>query len=100
MRRGPTVVLFLVLLVSPTVAARAGAPEGLRWRALPPLPNQAGRSGSFAGVSRDVLIVAGGAGSGQQWYDTIFVLDDPDGDWQVGGHLPLPVGHGLSVSTR
>jgi MFS family permease/N-acetylneuraminic acid mutarotase len=82
------------------VVAAGLSPDVFRWSALPPLPVPAGLTGSFAGVSHDALIVAGGAGGASQWHDTIFVLDDPAGTWQVAGRLPRPLGHGLSVTTR
>jgi N-acetylneuraminic acid mutarotase len=50
---------------------------------LPPLPDRLGLGGSFAGVSNDALIVAGGAnfdeevwGEGEKtWHDEIYVLE-------------------------
>jgi predicted MFS family arabinose efflux permease/N-acetylneuraminic acid mutarotase len=103
-------ILFGMLLVSPNgVVAADLTPDVFRWRALPPLPQRVGLTSSFAGVSHDALLVAGGAGSlhappwpggATQWHDTIFVLDDPDGTWRIAGRLPRPLGCGLSVSTR
>lgn len=79
-------ILFWMLLVSPNGVVGADLTLGVfRWRALPPLPQRVGLTGSFAGVSHDALLVAGGAGylhappwpgGATQWYDTIFVLDD------------------------
>jgi len=103
-------LLAAVLLgqVNRTAAAGLDA-DVFHWQALPPLPDVAGLAGPFAGVSDDALIVAGGShfqpvpgrpGTAQRWHDTIFVLDALDGTWQRAGHLPHPLAHGLSVSTR
>jgi MFS family permease/N-acetylneuraminic acid mutarotase len=112
MRTGPTltsVLGTLLLLHSPCALGAGPAPSVFRWKALPPLPDGVGLAGSFAGVSGDALIVAGGAGflqpptrpgSAEQCHDTILVLDDPDGKWQVAGQLPHPLADGVSVSTR
>jgi N-acetylneuraminic acid mutarotase len=54
------------------------------------------------------LIVAGGAnfpkampweGGQKVWYDSVFVLPDPAGNWLTGFKLPRPLGYGISVST-
>jgi N-acetylneuraminate epimerase len=82
--------------------------ETLRWTKLPPLPDQHGFAGAFAGVSNNALIVAGGAnfpdkavweGGKKAWYDKIFVLEKPDGEWRSGGALPTPMGYGVSITT-
>lgn len=74
---------------------------------LPPLPDREGFAGSFAGASGGALIVAGGAnfpdkkpweGGKKVWYDSIFVLEKPDGKWITGGKLPRPLGYGVSVT--
>jgi len=60
-------------------------------------------------VSHDVLLVAGGAnfperkpweGGTKVWYERVFALDCPDGEWRVVGKLPRPLGYGVSVSHR
>ncbi len=80
----------------------------LRWTKLPPLPDRHGFAGAFAGVSNGALIVAGGAnfpdrpvweGGRKFWSDKIFVLEKPDGEWQSGGALPIPLGYGVSITT-
>lgn len=77
------------------------------WTRLPSLPDQEGFAGSFAGVSRGALLVAGGAnfpgrkpweGGKKVWHDTVFVLEKPDGAWKVAGKLPRPLGYGVSVT--
>src|SRR6185369_4652103 len=62
----------------------------------------------FAGISNGSLVVAGGAnfpdkkpweGGAKQWYDSVFVLDRPDGAWKIAGKLPRPIGYGVSITT-
>jgi len=103
MTRVPTAGVFLVLATvfagSATVAG-----EGKR---LPSLPDKEGFAGSFAGVSNGVLLVAGGAnfpdkkpwdGGKKRWHDSVFVLENPDGEWKLAGKLPRPLGYGVSVT--
>src|SRR4051794_34706734 len=77
------------------------------WRRLPSLPDKEGFAGMFAGVSGGALVVAGGAnfpgkkpweGGKKVWYDTVYVLEQPGGEWKVGGRLPRPLGYGVSVT--
>ncbi|MGL4550811.1 MAG: GDSL-type esterase/lipase family protein, partial [Gemmataceae bacterium] len=77
------------------------------WTRLPPLPDRQGFAAPFAGVSGGALVVAGGAnfpdkkpweGGKKVWYDTVFVLERPDGAWKVAGRLPRPLGYGVSVT--
>lgn len=79
------------------------------WHKLPPLPDAQGFAGSFAGVSNNTLLVAGGAnfpdkkpwqGGKKRWYDTVYALEKPDGKWTVIGRLPRPLGYGVSVTHR
>jgi N-acetylneuraminate epimerase len=95
----------LLLFMSLTVAATAA---DLKWSPLPPLPDERGFAGSFAGVSGGALIVAGGThfidkmpweGGTKLWYDTVFALDKMDGQWRVLGKLPKPNGYGVSLTT-
>jgi N-acetylneuraminic acid mutarotase len=80
----------------------------LNWSQLPPIPDERGFAGSFAGVSGDSLIVAGGThfidkmpwdGGTKVWYDTIYELREPEGPWRVKGKLPKPNGYGVSLTT-
>jgi MFS family permease/N-acetylneuraminic acid mutarotase len=103
-------VLAWMLLASPASATGADPPRDVfRWRPWPPLPEPLGLAGPFAGVSGDALIVAGGAhfsealnrqAGPKPCSDTVFVLQEPDGGWVVGGRLHRPLAHGLSVTTR
>jgi len=77
------------------------APAG-EWKRLPSLPDNEGFAGPLAGVSNGALIVAGGAnfpdkkpwdGGKKVWYDTVFVLEKPNGEWKIAGKLPRPVVH-------
>src|SRR4051794_4243255 len=79
----------------------------LEFSRLPSLPNQHGFAGSFAGVTGNALIVAGGAnfpgkppweGGAKAWHDSIFVLDQPDGKWRTGFKLARSTAYGISVT--
>ena len=80
------------------------------WRQLAPIPDPDGFAGSYAGVSGGGLIVAGGAnfpvgkrpwsGGTKTWYDRVFVLDKPDGEWKESGKLLRPMGYGVSLSYK
>lgn len=78
------------------------------WKRLPDVPDERGFAGSFAGVSGGSLIVAGGThfidkmpweGGTKLWYDTVFALDQPGGEWRPMGKLPKPNGYGVSITT-
>ncbi|MBI5385249.1 MAG: galactose oxidase [Verrucomicrobia bacterium] len=90
-------------------AADLSAASRFVWETLPSLPDREGFAGAFAGVSEGVLLVAGGAnfpgkkpweGGKKVWYDTVFALEKPDGQWKVVGRLPRPLGYGIPVSTK
>lgn len=97
----PSVRLFaLVMLVNLTSFA-------LDWQQLPSLPDKEGFAGMFAGVSNSTLLAAGGAnfpdkkpweGGTKLWYDRVFALEKPDGEWRVAGTLPHACGYGLSLT--
>jgi N-acetylneuraminate epimerase len=96
--------LHFMLVVSSLAASAT-----LNWKQLAPIPDPVGFAAPFAGVSDGALIVAGGAnfpgalpweGGKKFWYDSIYVLSKPDGEWQAGFKLPRPLGYGVSVSTR
>jgi len=79
------------------------------WTQLPPIPDAEGFAAPFAGVSGGALIVAGGANIPKDkwadvftkvWYDTLYVLDKPDGQWKAGGKLPRALGYGISVTAE
>ena len=103
MGRCSQAVLLVALLASP-----CGAADALKWVKLAGIPDDEGFAGPFAGVANGALVVAGGAnfpdarpweGGTKVWYDTIFVLDKPDGEWRLAGKLPRPLAYGISITT-
>lgn len=97
------IVLLLALFLPTAVHA-----DPLKWEELPPLPDELGVAGPFAGVHENALIVAGGANfprpvweNQKAWHDRIFVLtkSGPDWVWKDGGHLARPLAYGAAVST-
>ncbi|MFO0808250.1 MAG: hypothetical protein U0746_06480 [Gemmataceae bacterium] len=94
---------FMVAAFAPAV----GPAQPVAWKSLAPLPDPEGFAGSFAGVSRGTLLVAGGAnfpgkkpwdGGQKVWTDSVFALDRPDGRWAAAGKLPRPLAYGVSVT--
>ncbi len=86
----------------------AVAATTLQWSKLPPIPDGEGFAWPFAGVSSGALIVAGGAnfpgrkpweGGAKVWYDKVFILDKPDGQWRESAKLGTSVGYGVSLQT-
>jgi N-acetylneuraminic acid mutarotase len=80
----------------------------LHWLQLPSLPDPIGFAAPFAGTSGGALILAGGAnfpsampwdGGQKVWYDSIFVLPNPRGQWLAESKLPHALAYGVSVST-
>jgi N-acetylneuraminic acid mutarotase len=108
-------LILLVILAFAGANTRAHDAEThiLRWEELPDLPDVLGVAGAFSGVSGGALIVAGGANfpeplfkngqvneSAQKvWWDQVYVLASPDGQWQKAGVLPRPLAYGASVTT-
>lgn len=84
--------------------------QKLHWSQLPPVPDSTGFAGCFAGVSGDVLIVAGGSnfpngtrpwsGGVKYWNDKIWALDKDGDQWKEIGRLPHPAGYGISLSWK
>jgi N-acetylneuraminate epimerase len=94
--------LLFALSILPLVS------QALEWKELTPIPDASGFAGSFAGVSGGALIVAGGTnfpdkkpweGGTKVWYDDVFVLQQPEGEWRKAGKLPKANGYGLSITT-
>lgn len=108
MKLSVAVCLIMTLLTRANwvIAQTSNAP--LAWSKLPSIPDQEGFAATFAGVSSGSLIVAGGTnfpngfpwqGGKKTWYDTIYVLDQPDGKWRLAAEkLPRPLGYGVSAS--
>lgn len=81
----------------------------LVWSKLPALPDTVGLGGCFAGESGGALLVAGGCnfpgkpfweGGKKVWYDTVYVLKEPNGQWQRVAKLPHALAYGISVTTK
>jgi len=92
------------LALLPMTALFAGE---LTWNPLSSLPDQEGFAGMYAGVSHGALLAAGGAnfpdkkpweGGIKAWYDTVFVLEKPAGEWRAVGKLPSIRGYGASIT--
>ncbi|GEP96206.1 sodium:solute symporter family transporter [Chitinophaga cymbidii] len=107
-----TCLLIWTMLTNAALPGFAGEPpqEYFNWRELPVLPAPGGVGGAFAGVSNGALIVAGGTsfaageapwtGATKNWYDKIYVLEQPGGAWKEAGRLPRPLGYGVSATWR
>ncbi len=100
-------IAALPILLTSQVAF-ADKAKKLSWTELPPLPNELGLAGPFAGVHNDALIVAGGANfpspvweKDKVWHDRIFVLTKAGNKhvWKDGGNLLRPIAYGAAVST-
>lgn len=105
--RAPRSVAALLALVWSLIFVMPIHAETPRWKRLRPLPDAEGFAAPFAGVSGGALIVGGGANiTGdkwkepftKKWYDSVFVLEKPDGRWRGGFKLPRPLGYGVSVT--
>lgn len=99
---------FLLVMLLQLVVANGAVGAEYAWQQLPALPDAEGFAGPYAGVAGGSLLVAGGAnfpdarpwdGGAKVWYDTVFILDNPDGSWRTLGRLPRPMGYGVSVTT-
>ena len=103
--------LFLVPIVTLDAHGEVqpdASDSSLKWDRLPPLPDELGVAGPFAGVHEGVLLVAGGANfpepvweSEKAWHDRIYVLVKEGSDfvWHEAGRLPGPRAYGAAVST-
>jgi N-acetylneuraminate epimerase len=90
------------------MAADVASPPPLKWQRIQSLPDAEGFAGMFAGTCGDALLVAGGAnfperrpweGGTKQWYDAVWQLDQPHGNWQRIGRLPRACAYGISATT-
>ena len=96
---------FIVLF---SLAEGFAQQNNLKIGELPPLPDQEGFAGMFAGTSQGVLLCMGGAnfpeakpweGGQKRWYDHIYYLTNEEGVWQrAAQHLPYPLAYGVSVN--
>ncbi|MHC4157227.1 MAG: galactose oxidase, partial [Planctomycetota bacterium] len=107
------ILLAVLILIGADSRADDAESQILQWRELPDLPDALGVAGAFSGVSSGALIVGGGANfpeplfkDGQVnplakkiWWDHVYVLAGPDGQWRESGTLPRPLAYGASVTT-
>jgi N-acetylneuraminate epimerase len=91
----------------PALAATLLLAPLLSWERLPNVPDAEGFAGSFAGVSGQAMILAGGAnfpagrpweGGAKVWHDCVYVLGPGAAAWNLAGRLPVPVAYGASVT--
>lgn len=83
----------------------------LDWSTEKSIPNDLGFNGSFVGVHKDALIVAGGAnfpdepvwdGGNKKWYNDIYILENgADSNWIKIKDVKLPkeIAYGVSINT-
>jgi SSS family transporter len=103
-------LLWITFFALPGRSVADGGPHTyFQWSELPPIPDATGLAGAFAGVSNGALIIAGGSnfpgaapwsGGTKAWYDRIYVLEQPGGQWKEAGRLPRPLGYGVSISWK
>ncbi len=104
-----TTMALLAMAALDVTLGKAADSGRLVWDELPPLPDALGVAGPFAGVSRNALLVAGGANfpepvweRAKVWCDAVYVLEKREGGtgcvWSVAGKLPHPVAYGMSAS--
>lgn len=95
---------FSTIFAAETDASNETAAH-FNWQTLAPLPQKL--SGQFVGVSNNALIVAGGTdfpvslfeGGQKVWYDAVYALDEPNGQWKKVGQLKQPLAYGASITT-
>ena len=101
-------ILVSSLALSSAVVLAADSAPSLHWWQLPPLPDRHGFACPFAGATRGIAFVAGGAnfpekqlweGGTKRWHDRVFVLEPGAETWRLAGRLPRPLGYGVSAST-
>lgn len=101
-------ICFLLLcLVSMKITAQEKT-NFFDWSNAKPIPDEDGFAGAFAGVSNNVLLLAGGTNfpgnkrpwtnGVKTWYDKVFALESKDSSWKEIGKLPRPLGYGISLS--
>ncbi len=102
----PFAAFFGMLLVA--ASSQAGSP--IEWESLPPIPDEHGFAGPFAGTIEKQFIVAGGAnfpdsppweGGGKVWHDRIFVFSPEEQAWSISKlRLPRALAYGVSISLK
>lgn len=99
---------LLLFLFAILIQPFKGFSKDTSWEKLPPLPDNEGFAGMYAGVSQGALICVGGAnfpdkrpwdGGEKKWYDKIFILENKNSEWKVAKEsIPIPLGYGVSVT--
>lgn len=111
MYRKRSILLILILFAGMQQQAQHMESNAhFNWTRAKDIPDPEGFAGSYAGVSNGALLVAGGAnfpndtrpwtGGVKTWYDKIFVLEEPDGEWKEAGKLPRPMGYGIALTWK
>lgn len=107
----PTLYLLLFLFIANLFMCKyQDKAEKLNWQQWPGIPDQIGYAGAFVGVANQQLLAAGGAnfpdggapwtGSKKVWTDQVFTLGGAEQEWKLLGHLPRPLGYGMSVNWK
>lgn len=105
------IFLSKALLLGQIAFLWAGCSPSTSREQLPDYPVKGGVSAPFAGIVDNRLIVGGGCnfpdapaseGGSKVYYDQIYgmSLDEGNPEWNLQGHLPLPVAYGTSVATE
>lgn len=100
-------ITLYTLVAANTTFANDSLPQYFKWTQLPPLPDNVGFAGGFAGVSNSALLFAGGAnfpagapwaGGTKTYYSDIYVLENAQAQWKQAGMLPHPLAYGISLT--
>lgn len=104
-------LILVTGVLTSALPATHDKPIEFHWKQLPSLPNSPGVASPFAGLSHDVLLVAGGANfpdappwknGTKVWHKDVFALDMNSSDaqanyqWKIVGQLPRPCTYGSS----
>ena len=108
MRRSSRPAILFLLFFQLNLPEGFAQKSNLKVGVLPPIPDQEGFAGMFAGTSNGVLLCMGGAnfpegrpweGGQKRWYDHIYFLTAEEEMWQMAEQkLPSPIGYGVSVN--
>ncbi len=113
-KRSKSLIVFL-LLIAFSVVSQVGNTSLMDWEVVAELPYERGLpshgyAGSFAGISNDVMLIAGGAnfpngmpweGGKKKWSDKIFVLTKKGDKYQWHNktfNLPHALAYGYSIT--
>ncbi len=103
---------LIIFLITITIAMKIHAQHNIlssrfSWSQATILPDPEGFAGPYVGVSGGALIFAGGSNfpgnkrpwdnATKVWYDKIFALNKPAGQWKEAGKLPRAMGYGIAL---